>query len=279
MGLIECRECRKQIGRKAKECPYCGTKNKRDAAVSPVLSSPKSDVQPHFFWNKVAIAVTIGIFLLTTLGSFIWFISKVDSRIEHFEQVINGKDGLRDQLKELGSSLNGKDGLKDQLRVINTRVELIEKQNDRDLRNRASKILKTSNVEIVRSGLLKDAKFSVPYEIGKDKTENSTKGTLFVRYSIESISAKGIAIRAQLERRDSQGQVLKSFVDQRGTIPLPSVGKVETLGFKLMGENFETPPVYFKFVVLERYGPDNLIVASAVTPLTSEPSTKENTPG
>jgi len=96
--------------------------------------------------GSIGLIVTILIFILPVIGSLIWYLSKLDSRVGNIEETLNGKDGL-----------------KEQLRALNAKVDLIY------LKAKGSKILKTPDVEIVRAGLLRDAKFSVPYEFAKKR--------------------------------------------------------------------------------------------------------------
>ena len=90
---------------------------------------------------------------------------------------------------------------------------------------------------------------------------------LYFSYTVESISEdKGVIIRVQLERIDPQGKAIKTFYDRRIQIKLPPVGEPVDYAFKIVDENFETPPLHFKLVVLEGFRPDNLILATALLP-------------
>lgn len=197
--------------------------------------------------GSIGVIVTIIIFILPVIGSLSWYLSKWDSRLGGIEETLNGKDGI-----------------KEQLRTLNAKVDLM------DLKAKGSKILKTPDVEIVRAGLLRDAKFSVPYESAKNKTQGPVEPNLSMTYTVESFSEdKGVIIRVQLERINSQGTAIKTFFDRRIQIKLSPVGEPVDYAFKMVGENFETPPVHFKFVVLERSGSDNLILATALSPTPS----------
>jgi hypothetical protein len=244
-----------------------GAQKNKGGAQGPDRGRSTTDA-PKTPWDKFRhnsgpIGVIVAI--VVALSSFIWYVSKFDSRVDRLEEGINGKDGLKDQFKVLNTTINEKDGLKDQLRYLTTKVDLIDKQNIKDLKARGAKILKTPNVEIVRTSLLQDAKFSTPYKSSKDKTEGPVESS-FLTYTVESISKdKGVIIRVQHELFNSQGQVIKSLYDQRIQIKLPPAGEPVDYGFKLVDENFESPPVHFKLVVLESFGPDNLVLATALS--------------
>lgn len=102
--------------------------------------------------------------ILTAFGTVVWYVSKFDSRIEHLEESIRGNGGLRDQLKAMDNAFNDKDGLRDQMRVLNTKVDMLDKEFLKEQQAKGAKLLKTSNVNIVRAGLLQNATFSVPYD-------------------------------------------------------------------------------------------------------------------
>jgi hypothetical protein len=166
----------------------------------------------------------------------------------------NGIDGVAvtDEQGELGGAI----------RVLRPTVDTIE--IIRDLKAKGEKILKTSNVEIVRANLLETTKWSAPYEFVKGTTDGQAEPRLYVTFTVESISSdEGIIIRAQLENLDSNGQLVKSFYDRRIQVQLPPVGVPQDYDFKLVGENFETPPVHFKCVVLEHAERDNITLAAA----------------
>lgn len=168
----------------------------------------------------------------------------------------NGIDGI--------AVTDEQDELRDPIRILRPAVDTIEIV--RDLKAKGEKLLKTSNVEIVRANLLETTKWSAPYESVKDTTEGQAEVKLYVTFTVESVSSdEGIIIRAQLEQLDSKGQLVKSFYDRRIQMQLPPVGVPQDYDFKLVGENFETPPAHFKCVVLEHAERDNITLAAALS--------------
>ena len=170
------------------------------------------------------------------------------------------KHGLKDHENKFKALLNALN------KDIDTTVDRIVKRNIKGLKAKASELLKSPDVQIVGAGLLQEGKFSVPPASVKENANESTAGNLFVMYDIESISAdRGVILRLRLESRDSKWQIIKSFYDKRVQMKLPPVGEPVDYGLKLVGDNFETPPVHFKFVVLVQYGPDHVILGTAVS--------------
>lgn len=207
-----------------------------------------------------------GISIIGAIAWMGWYASKVDSRIEHVEERITGNGGLRDQLRAVDNALNEKDGLRDQIRVLTTKVDMIDKQFLKEQQARGAKLLKTSDVNIVRAGLLQNEKFSVPY---KNKATAATKQKFLLTYVVESITDDaGIILRVALHQLDPSGQLGQSLYDRRVVIDtkLSPVGIPQDYEFKLFTDKFETPSFHFKFVVLERFGRDNLILATALLP-------------
>ncbi|QPD05185.1 MAG: hypothetical protein Nkreftii_002959 [Candidatus Nitrospira kreftii] len=166
----------------------------------------------------------------------------------------------------MDNALNDKDGLRDQIRVLTTKVDMLDKQFLKEQQVRGAKLLKTADVNIVRAGLLQNAKFSVPY---KNKATAATKQNFLLTYVVESITDDaGIILRVTLHQLDSHGQLVKSLYDRKVVIDtkVSPVGVPQDYAFKLVTDKFETPPVHFKFVVLERFGRDNLMLATALLP-------------
>lgn len=154
---------------------------------------------------------------------------------------------------------NGIDG-------ISAKVDLPDKQVIQDYKAKGAKVLKTPDVEIVQSGFLKTAKFSTPYEPAQNNTKGLAESNLYLTYTVESVSDQmGIIIRVQLERLDSGDQLVKSFYDRRAQIKLPPVGEPEDYSFILVGDNFESQPVHFRFVVLEHSAGDDITLAVALS--------------
>jgi hypothetical protein len=169
---------------------------------------------------------------------------------------------LKPQFDELKTNVGNITGefnkLGNRVTALEAKLEAIDKYVVKEFRNKAEKILGTSNVAIVRTnatGLTSTpTTLWVPYKGFKEQKVYA------IIYTVEGIKEDFLVVRSTI--RQSDGQVLD---DKPIKMRLPSeVGKPVTYSPRFQGKGASTAS--FQLVLLERLSPTDLILAAGIKP-------------
>jgi hypothetical protein len=169
---------------------------------------------------------------------------------------------LKPQFDELKTNVGNITGefnkLGNRVTALEAKLEAIDKYVVKEFRNKAEKILGTSNVAIVRTnatGLTSTpTTLWVPYKGFKEQKVYA------IIYTVEGIKEDFLVVRSTI--RQSDGQVLD---DKPIKMRLPSdVGKPVTYSPRFQGMGASTAS--FQLVLLERLSPTDLILAAGIKP-------------
>jgi hypothetical protein len=167
---------------------------------------------------------------------------------------------LKPQFDELRTNIGNIAGefgrLGNRVTALEGKLEALDRHVIKELRDKAEKILGTSNVAIVRTnevGLTSSpTTLWVPYKGSKGQNVYA------ITYTIEGIKENLLVARSAIKQSD--GQILD---DKPIEMRLPSdVGKPVTYSPRLKG--MEASNVTFQLVLLERLSPTDLILATGI---------------
>lgn len=228
----------------------------RDNKQKEATSDPPPTLASRW-WNRLKNNAP-AILVLLAFATIIWNTATTYTRLGNLEEALNGKDGLKEQVKGLSGSVTN---INVTVAKLDTKIHAIEKVVLRLFEPSAKKLLGTPNVAIFHSNFL-PASASVPYE---PVVPVKDQKVLILTYTIEGIRDNFVLVRSQLEHSD--GKVVKTVRHDVIKMRLPTkVGEPVTYGLRLKSDDGKIifPTVEFRFVVLERLSPTELILATGV---------------
>lgn len=195
-----------------------------------------------------------------------WYVSKYDSRLEGLENMVSGTEGLAKQVKDLGKDVAG---IKENVAEIKGTVQSLDRYFLSRMKDKAAQLLGTPNVNIYRTQAPSNEGVCSPASSFSPLSEHRVSLT----YCIVSVKEDAVVVRVQAEEKVN-GEVVGNLEEQFISLRLPSrVG--ERVGYDVTPDNIKLklpdgrivspPSVHYEFVLLERYGPNDLIIASTRT--------------
>lgn len=247
----------------------------------PTVSTPTPIPTPsRWEWFKetaerIGTLVAVAVSVLGILGTVIWVtwhVSKYDSRLEAIEKDVGGTGGLREQVKELRGDVAGVKenvaGIKENVAEIRATVQSLDRYFLSQMKDRAAQLLGTPNVNIYRT-----------YALSNEEACSLARGfsplsepRVSLTFCIVSVEKDAVVVRVQAEQ-EVNGETVGDLKEQFISLRLPSrVG--EQVGYDVTADDIKirlpdgrvvSPSLHYEFVLLERYGPNELTLASAVT--------------
>jgi hypothetical protein len=162
-----------------------------------------------------------------------------------------------DELKtDVGNITREFNKLGNRLTALEEKLEAIDRYVLKEFRDKAEKILGTSNVAIVRTNAT--ALTSNPTTLWILYKSSKEQNVYAITYTVEGIKENFLMVRSTMKKSD--GQILD---DKPIEMRLPSdVGRPVTYSPRLKG--MEGSTVTFQLVLLERLSPTDLILATGI---------------
>jgi hypothetical protein len=248
-------------------------KDKQKRTPGQATTEDNSKVSKSWTWLRTNAPA---IMLILAVITIVWHIAGTYNRLGNLEEGINGKEGVKDQLKTLNTNWTGAN---ERTTKLEARMEVLFTQYLESLKPKAKEILTAPKVNVSYVTPKSNIKIADPdWHFPVHIRPRVARGSFLVfAYTIEGIIGNSLILRFQADEV-KDGKIVRSVHDQRVQIKLPTAtGERVTYDFVVdvtaqapgtKETKFSTPPVRLELAVLERVGPTDLILASglAATP-------------